>query len=315
MIRFLKHSEIDFDKWDGCITQAINGIFYGYSWYLDMCARSWDALVEDDYRAVMPLPYRKKAGIKYIFQPFFIQQLGVFSTYSLTEDISARFLKAIPPGFRFGEFNMNTYNTLPGTHPMVSGKGITYELDLIAPYDQLAGKYSNNTRRNIKKAAGSGVFITSHGRPEEIIHTFRRHRGATNVPFKEKDYLVLKHLIYAGIHRRMVSLKCAYSATNDFCAGVVFFKSHNKSVWLFSGATEEARKNNAMSLLVDDYIREHAGKNLTLDFEGSSDANLARFYRGFGSEECVFLHIRFNRLPLLVNPLLNAYLCVRKYLK
>lgn len=315
MIRFLTHNEIDFDKWDDCISKAINGIFYGYSWYLDMCAQTWDALVEDDYRAVMPLPYRKKGGIKYIFQPFFIQQLGVFSTYSLTETLTLRFLEAIPPGFRFGELSLNTYNTLPEKFPMISGRGVTYEMDLIAPYNQLAEKYSKNTRRNIKKAVASNIFITSHGRPEEIIEAFRKHRGKGNIPFGEKDYLVLKHLIYSGIHRGMVTLKCAYSSTNNFCAGIVFFTSHHKSVLLFSGVTGEARNNHAMSLLVDDYIRENAGKNLTLDFEGSSDPNLARFYRGFGSEECVFLHIRFNRLPLLAKPLLYTYLCVRKYLK
>jgi len=92
----------------------------------------------------------------------------------------------------------------------------------------------------------------------------------------------------------------------------VFFRSHNKVVWLFSGATGEARENGAMSLLTDDYIREHAGRELVLDFEGSLDKNLARFYRGFGSEECVFLRVQINRLPLLLKPFANAYLYLRR---
>ncbi len=315
MIRYVRHDEIDFDKWDVCIDNAINGMFYGYSWVLDMCARTWDALVEDDYRAVMPLPYRKKAGMKYVFQPFFVQQLGVFSTHSLTEDVSKRFIDAIPGVFLFGEFSMNTYNPLPSDHPYISGRGVTHELDLIPPYGQLREKYSKNTRRNIKKALESGVFVTSHGRPEEIIQAFRQNRGSRNIPFTEKDYQVLKHVIYAGIYKGMVSLKCAYSATNDFCAGIVFFTSHNKSVWLFSGSTPEARSNSAMSLLVDEYIRENAGKEMILDFEGSADPNLARFYRGFGSEECVFLHIKMIRMPFVLKPLINLYLNLRNYLK
>ncbi len=312
MIRHLKHSEIDFEKWDDCIEKAVNGIFYGYSWYLDMCAGSWDALVEDDYVAVMPLPNREKAGVKYVYQPFFVQQLGVFGTRSVTQEVTARFLAAIPKRFRYIDYSMNIYNRLPETHGFRLENRITHELDLISSYDQLRSNYSKNTKRNIKKAEKNGVFVTSHGRPEEIISAFRRNRGSRGVPFRDRDYNVLKHLIYAGLHKRMVTLKCAYTSNNEFCAGIVFCRSHNKSVWLFSGATDEARENGAMSLLVDDYVREHAGSELVLDFEGSMDKNLARFYRGFGSKECVFLRIRKNRVPLLFKPFVNAYLYLRK---
>ncbi|MFO7873963.1 MAG: GNAT family N-acetyltransferase [Bacteroidales bacterium] len=315
MIQYIKHDSIDIEKWDACIDKAMNGLFYAYGWYLDMTAETWDALVEDDYKAVMPLPYRRKAGISYLFQPFFIQQLGVFSTTSLTPEVTSRFLNAIPDHFRFGEMNLNTYNQLSAENPVVSGKGVTHELDLIAPYEQLRRSYSENTRRNIKKATRKGVFITSYGRPEEMISAFRRNRGRRGVPFSEKDYHVLKHLIYAGIHRGLVSIKFAYSETNNFCAGIVFYKSHQKAVWLFSGATPEARENGAMSMLVDEFIRDNAGQPIVLDFEGSKDPNLARFYRGFGSEECVFLQIKINRLPLLLKPLVNGYLAIRKHVQ
>ncbi len=314
MIRYLRHNQIDFVKWDACIDGAINGIFYGYSWYLDMCARSWDALVEDDYQAVMPLPFRQKWGVRYLFQPFFVQQLGVFSRSSLSGGVTRRFLDAIPSSFRYLDYQMNTYNVLPSDHPFVAGRGITYELDLIAPYEQLRAKYSSNTKRNLKKSEKRGVFQTPHGRPEEIITAFRQNRGARGIPFKEYDYQILKHLIYAGIHRGMVTLKSAYTSDNNFCAGIVFFKSHKKAVWLFSGSTPEARENGAMAMLVDGFIRENAGKEMVLDFEGSSDPNLARFYQGFGSEECVFLQIRKNRLPLILKPAINTYLYLRKVL-
>ena len=147
-----------------------------------------------------------------------------------------------------------------------------------------------------------------------LLLQVRENRGKQRVPFREKDYEILKHLIYAGIHRGMVTLGTAYSGTNDFCAGIVFFKSHNKSVLLFSGATPAARENGAMSLIIDEYIRDNAGSNTVLDFEGSSDPNLARFYSGFGSIECVFLQIRINRMPFWAKPLLNSYLKIRKHL-
>lgn len=311
MIRYIQHDEIDFERWDACVDRSINGIFYAWSWFLDMAAGKWDALVEDNYKAVMPLPLRKKAGIHYVYQPFFVQQLGVFSTYSLSPEVSLKFLDAMPGHIGFVDYNLNIYNRLPEGHPYIFRKGITHELDLILPYEKLRGAYSGNTHRNIKKAHDHGVFVTDHGRPEEVIEAFRQNRGQHGVPFSDSDYLMLKHMIYAGMHRGMVKVKYAYSETNNFCAGIVFFTSHNKSVWLFSGATSEARQNGAMSLLVDDFVRENAGREMILDFEGSSDANLSRFYRGFGSKECVFLQIRMNRVPWLLKPLLKAYLHLR----
>ena len=54
-IRFLRRSEIDLDKWDDTIAKATHSLPYAFSWYLDAVAEHWDALVMDDYKAVMPL--------------------------------------------------------------------------------------------------------------------------------------------------------------------------------------------------------------------------------------------------------------------
>src|ERR1700692_3437990 len=80
MIHYLKHNAIDKRRWDEAIDRAFNGMIYAKSWYLDIVSPQWDALVSDDYRAVMPLTWRRKFGVYYLYQPFFTQQLGVFTT-------------------------------------------------------------------------------------------------------------------------------------------------------------------------------------------------------------------------------------------
>lgn len=313
MIRYLENHQIDFEKWDDCIDRSINGIFYAHSWYLEMTAPGWDALVEGDYETVMPLPNRKKMGVNYIYQPFFVQQLGIFSTQSLSAEVNNRFLKAIPSRFSFADFNLNTYNQLDDLSHVKVTKRLTHHLDLIEPYEQIAKRYSANTRRNIKKAEKAGVFVTSYGRPEEIIEAFRQNRGKSLRTYAESDYKVLKHLIYSGMHRGMATVMSAYTAENTFCAGVVFFQSHRKTVFLFSGSNALARENGAMFMLVDHYIREMAGRELVLDFEGSSDLQLARFYKGFGSKECVFLQIEINRMPFGLRQLAGFYSFFQKF--
>ncbi|MBW6499005.1 MAG: hypothetical protein K0B09_11495 [Bacteroidales bacterium] len=312
MISYLENHQIDFEKWDDCIERSLNGIFYAYSWYLDMTAPGWAALVEGDYETVMPLPSRKKLGINYVYQPFFVQQLGIFSTKSLLPEVTMRLLNAIPRNYRFADLNLNTYNQANEEFGIKTANRITHHLDLIEPYEQIVQRYSTNTRRNIKKAEKAGVFVTSHGRPEEIIETFRNNRGRELKAFSEGDYKVLKHLIYSGMHRGMVTIMSAYTLENNFCAGIVFFQSHKKTVFLFSGSTPQARENGAMFMLVDAFIMEMAGKELVLDFEGSSDPQLARFYKGFGSKECVFLQIEINRMPFGLRQLAGLYRRLQK---
>ena len=79
MIYFVKRNQIDEEKYNNCIATSLQSRMYAYSWYLDIVADNWNVLVLDDYEAVMPLPFHKKFLISYISQPFFTQQLGVFS--------------------------------------------------------------------------------------------------------------------------------------------------------------------------------------------------------------------------------------------
>ena len=79
MIYYLKRNQLDDNKYNSCIKQSKNSRIYAFSWYLDCVADNWDALVLNDYEAVMPLPWRQKYVIKYIYPPAWTQQLGVFS--------------------------------------------------------------------------------------------------------------------------------------------------------------------------------------------------------------------------------------------
>ena len=89
-------------------------------------------------------------------------------------------------------------------------------------------------------------------------------------------------------------------------AGAIFLKSDSKSgsrkgeyIFLFSATGDRAKESGAMSMIIDTFIQNHSEENMNLDFEGSMDKGLARFYKSFGSEEVVYLQIRKNRLPYI----------------
>ena len=102
-IRYLAHDEIDTTKWDQCIGHAPNGLIYGYSYYLNQMSKQWDALVLNDYEAVMPLTWNRKYRISYLYQPFLTAQLGVFGQ-GISSDLLEAFLLAIPAKFSYWDF-------------------------------------------------------------------------------------------------------------------------------------------------------------------------------------------------------------------
>ena len=110
MIQYLTHNQINLNKWDSTIAEC--GNIYAYSWYLDIVHPGWEALVEDDYQSVMPLTGGKKFGVNYLYQPYFVQQLGVFSKSSITPEMTQAFLDAIPSKYRFAEIRLNEGNAL-----------------------------------------------------------------------------------------------------------------------------------------------------------------------------------------------------------
>ena len=78
-IKFIPRKDIDEESWDQLIAESPAETIYPYAWYLDAVSEKWSALVVEDYRFVMPVVWKKKAGMKYIYQPFYTQQLGVHS--------------------------------------------------------------------------------------------------------------------------------------------------------------------------------------------------------------------------------------------
>lgn len=298
-VKYVEHKYIDKAQWDNCISKSVNGIVFAYSWYLDIVCEKWDALIEDNYKSVFPVIYRRKYGISYLFQPFFCSQSGVFTYGKINTDIVNSFLSYIPKKYKLIDIYLNTFNKANSELFNIKDT-TTFELDLIKPYETIIQGYSDNTRRNIGKANKKGVSISKGVKPELIINMFKENRGRLVKSYKEKDYQTLLRLIYKLIYRKRAEIWGAYTKENTLCAGAFFIGSNNKAHFLFSAINKEGRDNNAMFLLVDRFIHENSNEYLILDFNGSNNPDIARFYRGFGATACSYQHIQQNNLPWIL---------------
>ncbi len=295
MIRFLQHESIDKSLWNDCINHAVNGNLFAFSWYLDIVSPGWSALVENDYEKVFPLPGSTKAGINYVMQPYFTQQLGLFHQSLSSEETLQDFLNTIPPGFKYIDINLNTSNKLASA--VNTFEMTNLELDLISEYAEIASAYQGNLQRNLKKAAQNKLTIVKHLRPEEIILLFRANKGQKLTHLNDKQYSLLQRIAYESIHKGTGEIWGAYDEYNQLVAAILWVFSHNKAIFLFSALSETGKKLNAMPWLIDQFIKRNSGKPLTLDFEGSNNEGLARFYSSFGARKVIYHRFTRNMLP------------------
>lgn len=291
MINYLTNEQIDKSRWDDCVAHAVNGNVYAFSWYLDIVHPGWEALVEmidGNYVAIMPITKKKKYLINYLCQPFFVQQLGVFSRQPITEETTVAFLKSIPRKYRLVEIRLNENNPLPK-----DAKGVEWHrnhlLDLNKEYSLLSNDYHENTKRNLKKSLNYGLTLVCDADIQEIISLFRENRGASIAHWGDAEYARLSHLTESAKASGNAFVYGVKSLNdNEIICGALFMKSHNRITFLFSGNNALGKESQAMTFLIDHVVREYAGQPLVLDFEGSDDENLARFYHGFGAEPIMY---------------------------
>jgi hypothetical protein len=88
-----------------------------------------------------------------------------------------------------------------------------------------------------------------------------------------------------------------FSAKKELLASAIFFYSHNRAYYILVGNHPNGKTIGASHFLIDTFIKDHAGKKMLLDFEGSDIRNLAFFYSSFGAMEEKFAAIRLNKLP------------------
>lgn len=302
-IRYLKYEQINKTKWDACIGKADNGLIYAYSYYLDAMAKHWDALVlsagsgESDYEAVMPLTWNKKYRIHYLYQPPFTACLGVFGN-ALTAETVNTFLKAIPAAFKYWDIYFNPGNLFKLADFSLYQR-MNYVLDLGKPYDQLYNTYRDNIKRNIKKSEQYGLTIHKNI-PIAAVVKLAKEQAGTFGSAADDDFVRLEKLFHLLYKKEKATTYAVYSKEKELMASAVFFFSHNRAYYIMVGNHPNGKTLGASHALINAFIKDHAGQNLLLDFEGSDIPSLAFFYSSFGAVEEKYSAIKLNRLPAMV---------------
>jgi len=283
MIKHLNRNQLEEKKYNDCISKAINSRIYAYSWYLDTICDDWDILVKDDYHTVMPLPKRKKYGIHYIYRAPWIQQLGVFSDQSIDESLIHQFIKSIPKKYKLIDVFFNSDNQFSSKYTSIRNN-YTLSLDLI--FDDIKNNYNKN-RKRISKTGYSKFRIDKNGSSAEFLNLYKEQ----HLNYKSHKDAIEKLQNLLNINNDQVNTWNVYD-TDKLVAGLCWLKDNNRITYLVPLATDEAKKENIPTHIVNELIKEHENKNYILDFEGSMAEGVANFYKSFGAVKEVYFHFR-----------------------
>lgn len=280
---------IDRQKWDQCISNAANSRVYASGWYLDLVCPDWCGLILGDYEYVMPLPFNRKFGVSYLSQPVYAQQWGVFPVPTAT--VLTAMLDYLMCRFNYMRLSLNSMN-LSDHHGFIPEVRRNFILPLEASFVEIAERYHQNTKRNIRKSKESGLTVKTLG-AEEYMNLKRNFPG---VEGGKKFQRTLKTIIINALQREKGVIYGAYSSSGELCAAAFFLFDSTRVFYLNAVSTETGKELRAAYAIVDLFITNNSGRSLILDFEGSQNPGVGRFYEGFGATCEYYQHLYRNTL-------------------
>lgn len=272
----IPHHQINKNKWDACINQSTHPLTTAQSWYLDLAAPGWSALVADDYRAVMPLPFVWKGPFRFLVQPLLVQQLGVFSQSPLSPWQAGSFYRKTQSMRPF--LNLNAQNPLPQTLQL--RRQTNFILPLNQTFTILQKGFSKNCKRNLQKAAAFNLAHPINIDTRAFIAFSQKHAA---FHFPPQAWNTLRQIVDTALARENGFCQVVTDNQGSPLAMAFFLKDSHRITFLSGTSSPKGLQQKAMFLMMGHVIEKFCNQNLLLDFEGSSIGSIARFYSGFGA--------------------------------
>lgn len=294
-IRTLKQQDIDRKKWDACIANAAQSLPYAHTWYLDAVAKNWDGIVYGNYEAVMPLVWLRKYGVPCMYQPYYCQQLGIFSNQSISIELQTAFMDIAASAFPYISANLNASHA-----PVAASYGLSEKKNLLLglhkPYTELYQAFATNHKRNISKAEKAGlVFATNTDMPalkQFYLSSINRQRNAW---FNAKAEALFNGLMDSLLLHGKANIYTA-NLNGDILAAMVLVPQGQRMISIINASSDAGKAVGASHFVHAKLIEKYAATGHIIDFEGSSIPSIARFYQGFGAQPEVFYHWHTNIL-------------------
>ncbi len=291
MIKQLKYEEIDWLKYQNCLDDSEQKIYSAEKKFLDVTAKNnWDILVFDDYKAIMPVPFIKKLGLKIVVNPKLTQQLGVFS-HKDSVDINELFLDFLQKNYKVWYYAFNEKNSFKTE--LKRRKNFVLESD---SYENIRDKYSPKRKRKLRLNPDVAEFseIKENVYFEEAKKFIENNLiGAENI----RDKNSFLEIIQRFYENKLIDFYGFYFK-DKLINLVAIYQENYTSVLIGTYNIKDLVKYNGASNLIDFAIRKNV-ETKKFDFEGGELSNMEEYFRGFRAEQRNYAVIENTKKQLI----------------
>ncbi|MEO5501173.1 MAG: hypothetical protein ABIR31_07005 [Ginsengibacter sp.] len=289
MIKYFLHNKIDLVKWDSCIDQSLNGIVYAKSYYLNNMSPDWNALILGDYEAVMPVTWRKKWQIKYLAQPAFTQQLGIFYKKEISLSSLQIFLEELKNRFAFSDINLNYGNSLFEDLP----KRCNLVLDLNASFDEIKKDF----RKDLITRAVKNKLEYNISDEYKLAIKFFKENYTEIKGVRPEDYTQLGKLCKLLFQQNLLMVPVVKNAEGHLLSIALMVKDEKRIYYILGASSAKGKLVDANAFLLYETIRRFSTTKLLFDFEGSDMPQIKSFFKKFNPVEQPYPVFIYNNLP------------------
>ncbi|KAB1232225.1 hypothetical protein [Chryseobacterium viscerum] len=275
MIRRLKYHEIDFVKYAQCLENSEQRKYSATKDFLDTTSTMpWEILVYKDYKAVMPVPFVRKYGVKIVHNPKLCQQLGVFSDKD-DVDLNEAFLAFLEKNYMIRAYPFNDVNQLR-TKIRIKKNFLLYPDSYETVYANYSPKRKRKLRLNEEVLQESEIQTISYDNAKAFIEA--------NTIGLSKDHDLSEFMrIFESFHKLDYLKFTAFYYQSKIVNIIATYTDCNMVALLGNFNDKDYVKLSGASVLIDHLIKENIETHI-FDFEGGELPNIEEFFRGFRPE-------------------------------
>jgi hypothetical protein len=294
MIQFavLQSNRIDKDHWDSLMNAAPDASLYQTYDYLSLCEGDWEAVVaieEDCYVGALVMPFRIKAGMKYLYQSPFIPYLTILtSKIEIIEEFIQKCTIHLYTYRYVAKFFLRGFNFVQGAdYRITNHSGL--QIDLQKEYSVIRDGYSNYRKIRLRKTKRRNQTIVKSDDLEMFVRLYEEHTLPKIHSMHKGQGAAMRTLWEKLQQNQQIEI---YHAESDgkVVAGFLLGKFGHTIYYLASASTKEGRKLNSTTLLIDQILQAYAQtKYQYFDLGNIGIPGISEFKLSFGATPILFI--------------------------